>query len=225
MPYVGNTGEDEAIRQNGNDQGPDQRSPDRTDTADEGGATQDNSGDRVELVGLAELQPIGSIEARRLHGPAKPGQQPRHPIDEDQHSPDLDAGQTCRTLVTADRIDMHPEHGATQYQPRAEDDEQCDHREPGNRNDAGKERQGTVADKGIGNGGVEDSGVGAQEARQTAHGGQRTERDDEGRQAKQRNQGTIDDAEDEAGEYRGRQPERPKIRKLGDNQPGHRGGG
>src|SRR5450631_2311290 len=118
LPYVGNPGEDEAIRQNGNDQGPDQRSPDRADTADEGGATQDNSGDRVELVGLAELQPIGSIEARRLHGPAKPGQQPRHPIDEDQHSPDLDAGQTCRTLVTADRIDMHPEHGATQYQPR-----------------------------------------------------------------------------------------------------------
>ena len=74
----------------------DQRAPDRADAADEAGAAEDHGGDRVELVGLAELQAVGGVEPRRRHGAAEAGQQARHAIDEEQHRPDLDAGQACR---------------------------------------------------------------------------------------------------------------------------------
>ncbi|MGY4368991.1 hypothetical protein ACVW1A_005056 [Bradyrhizobium sp. LB1.3] len=64
--------------------------------------------------------------------------------------------------------------------------------------------------------------VGAEQARRTAHGGQRPQRDDEGRQAQQRDQGAIEDAENGAGEHRGRQPQCPETGEFGDDQPGHR---
>ena len=222
MPDVGHADQDQAVRQHRNDQRADQRTPDRADAADEGGAAQDHGGDGVELVGLAELEAIGGVETCRLHGAAEACEQARHAVDEDQHAPDLDAGEPRRALVAADRVDVDPEHGALEHQPRHQDDQQRDHPEPGNRQDAGNESQGAVADEGIGYRWIEHRGVGAEQARRAAHGGQRPQRDDEGRQAQQRDQPAIENTEDGAGEHRGRQPQRPEIGEFGDDQPGHR---
>src|SRR5829696_7088923 len=70
LPDVRDTRQDQPVRQDGNDQRPDQRAPDRADAADEAGAPEDHGGDGVELVGLAELQPVRRVEPRRGHDAA-----------------------------------------------------------------------------------------------------------------------------------------------------------
>ena len=117
LPDVGHADEDEPVRQDCDDQRADQRSPDRADAADEAGAAENDGGDRIEFVGLAKLQPVGRIEARRRHDAAEPGEQPRHAVDEQQHGPDLDAGEPRRVRVAADRVDVNAEHGPAQDEP------------------------------------------------------------------------------------------------------------
>src|SRR5215471_3414414 len=55
LPDVGHAGQDQPVAHDGNDEGADQRAPDRADTANETGTAENNRSDRVELIGLAEL--------------------------------------------------------------------------------------------------------------------------------------------------------------------------
>ena len=68
---------DEPVGQHRDDQRADQRAPDRADAADEAGAAEDDRGDGVELVALAELQAVRGVEPRRRHHAAEPGEQAR----------------------------------------------------------------------------------------------------------------------------------------------------
>ena len=79
LPDVGDPDQDQSVGEDRDDQRADQRAPDRTDAADEAGAAEDDRGDGVELVGLAELQPVGRIEPGRRHHAAEAGERPETP--------------------------------------------------------------------------------------------------------------------------------------------------
>ena len=79
LPDVGDADQDQAVGQHGDDQRADQRAPDRADAADEAGAAEDHRGDGVELVGLAELQAVGGVEAAADMTPPRPARSPETP--------------------------------------------------------------------------------------------------------------------------------------------------
>ena len=63
----------------------------------------------------------------KQHGRAKHTDEPCHAarerIDEDDGLKNVKACALCRTLVTADRIDTTPEHGALENEPTDEDEQ------------------------------------------------------------------------------------------------------
>ena len=95
------------------DQGAERRRYHRPASAGEAGAADDDRGDRLELESHAGVR-IGGRQARRLRHRRRPRQRARDREDGDAHASRIDACQSRRLGIDADREDPPPEHDVAQ---------------------------------------------------------------------------------------------------------------
>ncbi|AEK62778.1 hypothetical protein CFU_2952 [Collimonas fungivorans Ter331] len=207
LPDVGHAQQHQAVGQHRDDQRADQGAADGADAAGKAGAAQDHRRNRIQFVRLPQLQAVGRGQARRRHHCAQAGQQARYRVDEQQHLPHLDARQARRLMITADCVDLHADHRATQDEPGNRHHQQGDDHQPGHA------QHRIVADEGERQFGVEHGLVIRQQARQATHRGQRAERDDKRRQAHEGNQDAVGQPQQQAEADAGGDPQHAELRR------------
>ena len=199
LPEHIDTGEIEAGAEHADDESTDQRADDRAASAEERGAADHHSGDRIEIA-LEEALRAHRTDPAHRHPAGKGAKGAGGRIDRKQHLFGIDAGHGRRLAVIADGIDMAAPAGPVEHVPEDQDEDEHHHR-------AGGELRA-----GYGEGATEEleqrrfdidvltadrlAAGKPQDQREEDFPG--TERDDEGRQAEDRHKSAIDETGDEA---------------------------
>src|SRR5271166_705106 len=106
LPIKGDVHQSKSIIKDGDDQSPDQRPKDSSNSADETGATQDHRRDSIQLISNAQLA-LSAVQTAGAHDAIEAGQKPAHSIGENQYKRYGDTGQSSCLRITTDSIDMH----------------------------------------------------------------------------------------------------------------------
>src|ERR1700722_547275 len=100
-----NVHQHEAVEQDADQHGADDRAEDRADAAEEAGAADDDRGDHGQFIADAGDR-LGRIQTRRQYEGAEACEETHDDIDAADHSAHVEAGEARRLGIAADRIDL-----------------------------------------------------------------------------------------------------------------------